>query len=614
MATWNTAFEQTPAGSESPSLGDDRFRELKVAVRERLEKEHVMDLTGGIAGDDGWHESGSAKVYFQSAAPTTRPDGATSLTAADNGRIWMSSTDYKLRVYNHAAGSTPADRWVLQNDEFPVGLIAPFAGETAVIPTGWLPCTGGAVSRTDYASLHAILKDVGGTNAYGWGSGDGSTTFNLPDLRELYLVGVGTRAAGITAHDAFNLAQMKDDQLQDHYHSYLFGNNTGAADQGPQTAISPRGDNTTGVTKGLVSSPTGGTPRTGTVTRGKGAGVNYIIKARTADPNYTVENASLDARLTILEGLGFSLRNALDNGDFLIDQRNEGAAKTLTAGTTRIMTVDRWYGYSTTVAASAQRVAGSTRQYGLKITGAASNTGVVVGQNIDAANAARFKGKTSFLGVVGFADAARDVTWTVKSMQSVDTIGTPVTIATGTMAFTTTPTRFSVSFNAGTNAANGLIVEFSIGTLVSGQYLQFEAAQLERSDIATTFEERPAAVERLLCNRYLRKSYPDGTVPGTNSSVGMHYFMGSTDGSTDCISLLALGASMRRAPTMTFYAADGTLGSWNYTRSGATALGTPVSSIGHSGGYVYVKAGATAGTAPWVVCGIYGHWVADAEF
>lgn len=56
----------------------------------------------------------------------------------------------------------------------PVGITSAYAGSVA--PDGWLLCTGGAVSRTTYAALFAVL----GTT---YGSGDGATTFNLPDLR-----------------------------------------------------------------------------------------------------------------------------------------------------------------------------------------------------------------------------------------------------------------------------------------------------------------------------------------------------------------------------------------------------------------------------------------------
>lgn len=56
---------------------------------------------------------------------------------------------------------------------FASGFIQAYAGGTA--PTGWLLCDGAAVSRTTYAALFAIC----GTT---YGPGDGTNTFNLPDL------------------------------------------------------------------------------------------------------------------------------------------------------------------------------------------------------------------------------------------------------------------------------------------------------------------------------------------------------------------------------------------------------------------------------------------------
>lgn len=64
-----------------------------------------------------------------------------------------------------------------------VGEIIQYAGDTA--PIGWLMCDGSAVSRTTYAELFNVI----GTT---YGSGDGSTTFNLPDLRDNFTVGAGT--------------------------------------------------------------------------------------------------------------------------------------------------------------------------------------------------------------------------------------------------------------------------------------------------------------------------------------------------------------------------------------------------------------------------------------
>lgn len=74
---------------------------------------------------------------------------------------------------------------------FPAGIIVPFAGEVENIPFGWMLCDGSEISRAEYANLY---------NAIGvcWGMGDGSTTFNLPDLRGMFLRGV----SGDSGNDA----------------------------------------------------------------------------------------------------------------------------------------------------------------------------------------------------------------------------------------------------------------------------------------------------------------------------------------------------------------------------------------------------------------------------
>lgn len=68
----------------------------------------------------------------------------------------------------------------LQAMLMPTGVVLPYGGGTA--PTGWLLCYGQAISRTTYATLYGII----GTT---YGSGDGSTTFNVPDLRGRVIAG-----------------------------------------------------------------------------------------------------------------------------------------------------------------------------------------------------------------------------------------------------------------------------------------------------------------------------------------------------------------------------------------------------------------------------------------
>ena len=63
----------------------------------------------------------------------------------------------------------------------PTGMISAFH----TVPEGWLQCNGAAVSRTTYAALFAVI----GTK---YGSGDGSTTFNLPNLHHRFIEGTNT--------------------------------------------------------------------------------------------------------------------------------------------------------------------------------------------------------------------------------------------------------------------------------------------------------------------------------------------------------------------------------------------------------------------------------------
>lgn len=67
-------------------------------------------------------------------------------------------------------------------ESIPIGSIIPYGN--SVVPETYLLCNGQAVSRTDYPELFAII----GTS---FGSGDGSTTFNVPDYRDKFVLGAG---------------------------------------------------------------------------------------------------------------------------------------------------------------------------------------------------------------------------------------------------------------------------------------------------------------------------------------------------------------------------------------------------------------------------------------
>lgn len=164
--------------------------------------------------------------------------------------------DIKGEIYDIVAYENP----------IPVGSVFPFAGVTA--PEGFLLCNGQEVSRLTYSKLYAVLGDI-------YGSGDGSTTFNLPDYREVVLVGAGASSnPKIKAHDIYEVGEFKDDQMQGHRHNV----NTFLYKQGTNGPAGNYFDYGTIESSDPINDSLNGTPRTGSTTHGKQIGINYIIK------------------------------------------------------------------------------------------------------------------------------------------------------------------------------------------------------------------------------------------------------------------------------------------------------------------------------------------------
>ena len=87
--------------------------------------------------------------------------------------------------------SAPYSESAFNSMPFPAGMIVPFAGPADNIPEGWLLCDGSAVSRDKYANLYKAIGVC-------WGTGNNASTFNLPDLRGMFLRGV----SGESGNDA----------------------------------------------------------------------------------------------------------------------------------------------------------------------------------------------------------------------------------------------------------------------------------------------------------------------------------------------------------------------------------------------------------------------------
>ncbi|WP_191058395.1 tail fiber protein [Geminicoccus harenae] len=150
------------------------------------------------------------------------------------------------------SSSTPASTAFVQN-AVPAGVVLPYAGP--VPPAGWLLCDGSNVSRTTYAKLFASI----GTT---YGTGNGTTTFKLPDLRGEFVRGLD-QGRGVDAGRTLGSGQA--DEFKSHAHPLNSAPSTAAAGGG--VAV-------------LTTSGSGAGTQTagGTETRPRNVAMNYIIK------------------------------------------------------------------------------------------------------------------------------------------------------------------------------------------------------------------------------------------------------------------------------------------------------------------------------------------------
>jgi microcystin-dependent protein len=116
------------------------------------------------------------------ASPTLNVDssGAKAIQRA-SGTAVASGTLLSGAIYRFVYRTSP-DAWIAHGlfNTREVGEVVNYAGSSA--PSLWLLCYGQAISRTTYSSLFAVISTT-------YGVGDGSTTFNVPDLRGRVVAG-----------------------------------------------------------------------------------------------------------------------------------------------------------------------------------------------------------------------------------------------------------------------------------------------------------------------------------------------------------------------------------------------------------------------------------------
>ena len=119
---------------------------------------------------DMYYNTTDNKVY---TAIATNTWGSGSTPRYDG--FYVNTSDNTLFYYN---GETLSG--INSIDTTPIGTIMQYAGTS--IPERWMKCEGQTLSRTDYSELFSVI----GTT---YGSGNGSTTFNLPNIAGKMIIG-----------------------------------------------------------------------------------------------------------------------------------------------------------------------------------------------------------------------------------------------------------------------------------------------------------------------------------------------------------------------------------------------------------------------------------------
>ena len=166
----------------------------------------------------------------------------------------------KSDTYSKEEIDEKLDNPTITGDTLPVGSVVEWTGTQT--PQNWLLCDGREVSRTTYSELFAAIGTV-------WGAGDGSTSFNIPDYRDKFVLGAGGDV-DLAETGGEKEVTLTVEQIPPHRHQAMV-----SSLEGSDETIT-RGT-TKGVWRSLISSTGGGQAHNNMPPY---VGTYYIIKAK----------------------------------------------------------------------------------------------------------------------------------------------------------------------------------------------------------------------------------------------------------------------------------------------------------------------------------------------
>lgn len=193
-----TSEKIQPQAVDTDQLAISAVTTPKIANKNVTLGKLIGNRAQGVLSDDGSGTISMTQTYAQSEYIRLLAGGPASVT----GKTWplgfFELPDFwKYSRPNSCSGTILTDKTITKNkidnvfaqSLAPTGCVMPFAG--LILPDGWFSCNGQEVSRQTYSALFAVI----GTT---YGAGDGSTTFNVPDLRGRAMFGfVSSSTAGL---------------------------------------------------------------------------------------------------------------------------------------------------------------------------------------------------------------------------------------------------------------------------------------------------------------------------------------------------------------------------------------------------------------------------------